>query len=152
MSEKMKVKAIKRGTVIDHITPGQGLKILNRLHLINDKIRVTVGLNLPSNQMGSKDIIKVEDWLFSMDEANELALLAPDATVNIIEDHKVASKIKVELPDELTGIFPCPNANCVSHSEPVESCFSIHSEQDGVFMRCCYCELLFRKEHFVDTP
>ena len=56
---------------------------------------MTVGLNLPSNQMGSKDIIKVEDWLFSMDEANELALLAPDATVNIIEDHKVASKIKV---------------------------------------------------------
>ena len=50
MSEKMKVKAINRGTVIDHITPGQGLKILNRLHLINDKIQVTVGLNLPSKR------------------------------------------------------------------------------------------------------
>lgn len=152
MSEKMKVKAINRGTVIDHITPGQGLKILNRLHLINDKIQVTVGLNLPSKHMGHKDIIKVEDWLFSMDEANELALLAPDATVNIIEDHKVASKRKVALPGRLTGIFPCPNPNCVSHSEPVDSSFSIHQEKDGVFMRCRYCESLFRKERFVGAP
>ena len=57
MSEKMKVKAINRGTVIDHITPGQGLKILNRLHLINDKIQVSVGLNLPRQHIGHKDII-----------------------------------------------------------------------------------------------
>jgi len=95
MSEKMQVEAICKGTVIDHITAGQGLRILNRLQLINDKIRLTVGLNLPSVQFGTKDIIKAENWMFSKDEANELALLAPNATVNIIEDYKVVEQVRL---------------------------------------------------------
>ncbi len=151
MNDKMQVEAIKRGTVIDHIPSGQGLKILNRLQLINDKIRLTVGLNLPSGQFGSKDIIKVENWLFSKDEANELALFAPDATINIIEEYDVVSKFHMELPDELTGIFPCPNTNCITHSEPVDSRFSVKVSGDKVRLRCHYCEKMFRKELVIDS-
>ena len=146
MSEKMQVEAICQGTVIDHITTGQGLKILNHLQLINDKIRLTVGLNLPSGQYGSKDIIKVENWMFSKDEANELALLAPNATVNIIEDYKVVSKFHMELPEVLVGIFDCPNTNCITHSEPVDSKFMIRAEDDQVRLRCHYCEEFFNKK------
>ena len=146
MNEKMQVEAICQGTVIDHITTGQGLKILNRLQLINDKIRLTVGLNLPSGQFGSKDIIKVYNWMFSKDEAYELALLAPNATVNIIEDYKVVSKFHMELPEILEGIFSCPNSNCVTHSEPVDSKFTIKTEDEQVRLRCHYCEELFSKK------
>ena len=148
MSEQMEVRAIRRGTVIDHIAAGDGLKILNRLQLVDDKIRLTVGLNLPSAQLGAKDIIKVENWIFSRDEANELALLAPDATVNLIEDYSVASKFKMELPAELHGIFSCPNSNCVSHSEPVDSRFTVHADAAKVRLRCHYCEKLFNKKLF----
>jgi aspartate carbamoyltransferase regulatory subunit len=151
MSEKMQVEAICQGTVIDHITTGQGLKILNRLQLINDKIRLTVGLNLPSGQYGSKDIIKVENWMFSKDEANELALLAPNATVNIIEDYKVVSKFHMELPEVLVGIFSCPNTNCITHSEPVDSKFTIRVEGDQVRLRCHYCEEFFNKKLFTEN-
>jgi aspartate carbamoyltransferase regulatory subunit len=151
MSEKMQVEAICKGTVIDHIAAGQGLKILNRLHLINDKMRLTVGLNLPSGQFGSKDLIKVENWLFSKDEANELALLAPNATVNIIENYKVVSKFNMELPEVLVGIFPCPNTNCITHSEPVDSKFTIKTEYEQVRLRCHYCEELFNKKLFTEN-
>jgi len=151
MSEKMQVEAICKGTVIDHIATGQGLKILNRLHLINDKMRLTVGLNLPSGQFGSKDLIKVENWLFSKDEANELALLAPNATVNIIENYKVVSKFNMELPEVLVGIFPCPNTNCITHSEPVDSKFTIKTEYEQVRLRCHYCEKLFNKKLFTEN-
>ena len=151
MSEKMQVEAIFQGTVIDHISSSQGLKILNRLQLINDKIRLTVGLNLPSGQFGSKDIIKVENWMFSKDEANELALLAPNATVNIIEDYKVVSKFQVELPDLLVGIFSCPNTNCITHSEPVDSKFTIRTENEQVRLRCHYCEEWFHKKLFTEN-
>jgi aspartate carbamoyltransferase regulatory subunit len=148
MSEKMQVEAICKGTVIDHITAGQGLRILNRLQLINDKIRLTVGLNLPSGQFGTKDIIKAENWMFSKDEANELALLAPNATVNIIEDYKVVTKSKMELPEIFKGIFSCPNTNCITHNEPVDSNFIIETENEQVRLRCHYCEQLFDKELF----
>jgi aspartate carbamoyltransferase regulatory subunit len=151
MNEKMQVEAICQGTVIDHITTGQGLKILNRLQLINDKIRLTVGLNLPSGQFGSKDIIKVDNWMFSKDEANELALLAPNATVNIIEDYKVVSKFHMELPEVLVGIFSCPNSNCITHSEPVDSKFTIREEDDQVRLRCHYCEEFFNKKLFTEN-
>jgi len=144
----MQVEAICHGTVIDHIPPGKGLKILNRLHLSNEKVRLTVGLNLPSAQYGTKDIIKAENWIFSKDEANELALLAPDATINLIEDYRVISKSRVELPDELKGIFSCPNSNCITHSEAVHSRFSIHAENGQIRLRCHYCEKLFDQELF----
>lgn len=146
MREQMQVEAIQRGTVIDHIPPGQGLHILKQLQLINDKIRLTVGLNLHSKALGAKDIIKVEEWLFSKDEANELALIAQGATVNIIEDYDVVSKFQIELPEEVTGIFPCPNSNCITHSEPVDSRFTVNAKGADIRLRCHYCEKLFKKE------
>jgi len=148
MAPKMQVEAICHGTVIDHIPPGKGLKILNRLHLSNEKVRLTVGLNLPSAQYGTKDIIKAENWIFSKDEANELALLAPDATVNLIEDYRVISKSRVELPEELKGIFACPNSNCITHSEPVDSRFAIQQQGGQIRLRCHFCEKLFDQELF----
>ena len=148
---KMQVEAIRRGTVIDHIPPGQGLKIVNRLQLLDNRVRLTVGFNLSSKAQSYKDIIKVDDWLFSETEANELALFAPDSTVNIIEDYKVVSKFKMSTPEELKGVFPCPNSNCISHSEPVDSRFYVKLRGDGLQLKCHYCEKLFNKELFTEA-
>ena len=59
MSETLSVSAIKNGTVIDHISPGQALRIIQLLSLPSSKYTVTIGLNLHSKLIGIKDLIKI---------------------------------------------------------------------------------------------
>ena len=99
MSEKkqLQVEAIRNGSVIDHIPAGQGIKILKLFHLLDTRERITVGLNLPSAALVAKDLIKVENTLLTEAQANQLALFAPHATVNIIEDFQVVKKHQLRL-------------------------------------------------------
>lgn len=140
------VEALKEGTVIDHIPAGQGLKILRLFRLADTGERVTVGLNLSSRHMGSKDIVKVENIALTESQANELALFAPQATVNVIENFDVVKKHKLTLPDTIEGIFACPNSNCISHNEPVSSFFYVKASKNDTKMRCKYCEKSFSKD------
>lgn len=55
---KLQVEAIKRGTVIDHIPAQIGFKLLSLFKLTETDQRITIGLNLPSGEMGRKDLIK----------------------------------------------------------------------------------------------
>lgn len=152
MSEKLQVEAIQQGTVIDHIPAGQGIRILKRLHLESAGKRITVGMNLPSKNHGLKDIIKVEGRMFAEEEAHQLALFAPSATINVIDNYEVVNKFGMQLPETLVGVFPCPNSNCISLNEPVRSYFYISVKEAAgagdaqVKMRCKYCEKSFNKE------
>ena len=47
-------------------------------------------------------------------QANQLALFAPTATVNIIEDFAVVKKHQLKLPEFIAGVFHCPNSNCTN--------------------------------------
>jgi aspartate carbamoyltransferase regulatory subunit len=143
MRETMAVEAISIGTVIDHIPAGQGLNILSRIQKRNPNARLTVGLNLPSKGSGLKDIVKVEGWLFSEQDAAEMALYAPSATVNVITDYKVEKKFQIGLPEQFVGIFSCPNSNCISNSEPVASRFQVKVTNKQIGLRCHYCERSF---------
>ena len=150
MSNKLQVEAICSGTVIDHITAGQGVKILDRLHLLNSDARITVGFNLPSKEQGVKDIIKVEGRQFTEQEANELALFAPSATINVIDDYKVVDKFQMSVPDTIKDILACPNSNCITHNEPVESFFYLRMKNNrmknnDIQLKCHYCEKSFSK-------
>ena len=148
--EKMLVEAIQNGTVIDHIPAGKGLTILGRLQLRNAEVRLTVGLNLPSHGGGMKDLIKIDDWRFTEQDAAELALFAPKATVNIIEEYRVVRKFPIGLPETFVGVFVCPNANCITHVEPVESRFSVIQEAT-LQLRCHYCERAFADTLFTEN-
>lgn len=143
---KLQVEAIRRGTVIDHIPAGNGIKIVHRMQKISPQARLTIGLNLPSQHNHLKDLVKVDDWLFTEEEAFELALFAPDATINIINEYQVVNKFKMSLPERVIGVFACPNSNCISHQEPVQSHFKVSSDRQFVQLRCHYCE-----RSFVDT-
>lgn len=57
---KLQVEAIKCGTVIDHIPAQVGFKLLSLFKLTETDQRITIGLNLPSGEMGRKDLIKIE--------------------------------------------------------------------------------------------
>lgn len=146
-NDKLLVEAIANGTVIDHIAPGQAMNILRLFNFIGKHNQITVGFNLKSGEMGSKDIIKIADVTFSPSETEQLAILAPDATVNSIKDYKVVDKYKLRLPNEIKGAFECPNSNCITHVEKgAPARFSIFKEEGKVMMRCHYCERIFARK------
>lgn len=143
---QLQVEAIHNGTVIDHIPAGQGIKILQLFGLAQTHEKITVGLNLPSRALGAKDIIKVENTRLSAAQANQLALFAPQATVNLIEDFEVVEKLQLHLPEKVEGVFSCPNSNCISHNEPVASKFRVRAVDGQVRFRCRYCEKSFHRD------
>jgi len=146
MNDKLSVSAIKNGTVIDHILAGQALRIIHLLSLEKSKNPITIGLQLPSKRMGCKDLIKVENRFLTTDEANEVVVFAPLATINIIENFKVMTKVTTSLPTFMKRVFICPNINCVSSQEPIDSYFYIHSTSKQIKLTCHYCQHLFDRD------
>ncbi|MFT7684573.1 MAG: aspartate carbamoyltransferase regulatory subunit [Moritella dasanensis] len=143
---QLQVEAIKNGSVIDHIPANLGIKILKLFNLEDSNQRVTVGLNLPSSELGHKDLIKIENVFLNEDQANQLALYAPHATVNQIENYEVSKKLKLTLPQKVTAVFACPNSNCITHNEPVNSSFAVVARNEIVQLKCKYCEKSFSRE------
>ena len=135
----MTVEAIENGTVIDHIPAGFGLAILRHFKLDESGNRITVGFNLKGKR-GNKDLIKIQNVHFTDTEAAQIALFAPTATVNVIENFQVAKKIKPTLPEKVEGIFQCPNDNCASHGEPVVGTFTVKSAKGEPRFKCFFCE------------
>jgi aspartate carbamoyltransferase regulatory subunit len=142
--EELKIRPIEDGTVIDHIPRGQSLNVLRVLGVdTSTRDVVSVAMNVPSDAMGRKDIVKVEDREIGSKEADIIALIAPDATVNVIRDFEVRDKYDVSMPDEVRGVLDCPNPNCVTNThEPVETVFDV---RDGE-IRCEYCGTVLSDE------
>lgn len=151
-SMQMQVEAINNGTVIDHIPANIGLKLLKLFNIQFVNQRVTIGFNLPSSALGCKDIIKVENVFINEEQANQLALYAPNATVNQIENYEVAKKLTLKLPDQIHAIFRCPNSNCITHNEPVDSSFRVLTKKDDIQLKCKYCEKVFSREIVTEHP
>jgi len=135
----LSVTAIREGTVIDHIQSGQGMRILRLLNLRGGS-PITIGLNLKSSLMGLKDLIKIENVFLTKSETSQIALFASQATVNVIRDYQVASKYKVELPDQVDDILQCANSLCITHSERIPTRFIREGSRGLVSLRCCFCE------------
>lgn len=140
---KLQVEAIKRGTVIDHIPAQVGFKLLSLFRLTETDQRITIGLNLPSGELGRKDLIKIENTFLTEDQINQLAVYAPHATVNRIDDYEVVAKIAPTLPERIERVLTCPNGNCISRSEPVFSSFAVKKRDTEVLLTCKYCEKAF---------
>ena len=142
--QKLRVSKIRNGTVIDHVTGGQALNVLAILGIDGTGGEsVSVAMNMPSDRLGLKDVVKVEGRELSQDEVDVLSLIAPAATINIVRNYEVAEKHRVERPDVVEGILECPNRNCIStENEPVKSRFGV--TDDGV--RCDYCETIIRDD------
>jgi aspartate carbamoyltransferase regulatory subunit len=148
LNNKMQVQAIEHGTVIDHIAPGMGIRILKFFDLTDKTDCITVGLNLPTADGHRKDIIKIENTLFSPEQANQLSLFAESATINIINDFNVVEKYAVKLPEAVVAVLSCPNSNCISHDEPVDSRFYVKTRLDIIKLSCHYCEKAFQPRIF----
>jgi aspartate carbamoyltransferase regulatory subunit len=138
---ELRVKPIRNGTVIDHIAGGQALNVLKILGISGTtEATVSVVMNVESGKLGKKDIVKVEDRELKEEEVNRIALIAPDATINIIRDFLVIEKHHVDLPDTILGVVRCQNPNCISNTEePIKSRMSV-KVRNPVLLRCIYCE------------
>lgn len=145
MTEKLSVSAIKNGTVIDHITSGQAFAIMQLLKLNKSAEKITIGLNLTSNRLGRKDIIKIENKILTDTNANEIVVFAPLATINIIEQYKVAKKFTTHLPNLMHGVFKCPNTLCITHCEKTDNLFLINEQAKQVLLTCFYCDKTFNR-------
>lgn len=148
MKLELKIKAIENGTVIDHITANKSPHILKILGLPDGKVRnVTVAMNVSSRETGRKDIVKIENREIDHEELDQIALIAPHATINIIRDYEVVKKDKIILPDVITSIIKCTNNKCITNyeNEPITSKFNVIETEPPV-VRCHYCEKLIKKE------
>jgi aspartate carbamoyltransferase regulatory subunit len=136
--KEVRVLPIKEGTVIDHITAGQALRVLRILGITETSHKVvSVAMNVPSRAMGKKDIVKVENRELVPREVHKIALITPQASINIIRNYKVIEKYLVSLPSEVVGVLRCANPNCISNtSEPATPKFIV--KESG--LRCYYCE------------
>jgi aspartate carbamoyltransferase regulatory subunit len=140
MAEKeMKVSAIAEGTVIDHIPCENTFRIVRVLELEGTNDLITLGVNFQSKKMGRKGVIKIGGRFLRKDEIDKIALLAPEAVLNIIKDYQVTEKIRPEIPDVITGIVKCSNPNCVTNHGEAATRFSVISRKP-LGLRCAYCE------------
>ncbi|WEL17249.1 MULTISPECIES: aspartate carbamoyltransferase regulatory subunit [unclassified Halorhabdus] len=142
--QELRVSKIRSGTVIDHVNGGASMHVLSILGIKGgDGDTVSIVMNVPSDRLGKKDIVKVEDRELSQAEVDVLSLIAPAATINIIRDFEVIEKRRVARPEEVVGVLSCPNPQCITtEDEPVETRFEVL--EDGV--RCCYCDTIVRED------
>jgi aspartate carbamoyltransferase regulatory subunit len=150
MASTLAVAAIQNGSVIDHIPAGSGVRLIKLLQLTIHPNTVTVGLNLPSKSMGKKDLLKIEGRFLTPNEIHEIAIFAPQATINLIHDFKLKDKFTATLAQSITGLLVCPNPNCVSHHQDVQSHFDILTPRQIVQLHCHYCEGVFQKEEIIE--
>jgi len=150
MEKERVVSAIQNGTVIDHIPAGQAWKIVKLLELLNNKLRVTLGLNLTSKRLGLKDIIKVEGHTIENEGAHQVAIFAPGSTINLIKNYEIKKKITATLPNDVEGILICPNKHCITQTESVKSHFLINRVKEKVMLVCHYCQREFERDEVHD--
>ncbi len=143
--KQLLVSAIETGTVIDHIPASTLFKVIKILGL--DKIRnqITFGTNLDSKTDGKKAIIKIAGKFFEDDDINRIALVAPNAKLNIIKDYKVIEKRVVAVPDTIAAIAKCMNPKCITNFEKVTTRFRVVSKKP-VALKCHYCEKITDQE------
>ena len=108
--------------------------------------QVLVGTNLDSKKFGKKGIIKVSNTFFKDEEINKIALIAPFAKLNIINNYAVTEKKEVEIPNQITGIVRCFNPRCITNHEPITTRFTVTSKSP-ISLKCHYCEKITDQEH-----
>jgi len=135
----MKVERIEQGTVIDHILPAMAFDVLSVLRLSSDR-SMSILVNTHSKKGGKKDILKFEDVELSAEEANLVALISPQATINYIVDGNVVRKFKAEAPGIVRDILTCSNPNCITNkNEPVKTEFKRVTDNGQRYV-CSYCD------------
>ena len=140
----MKIDAIHRGIVLDHIKAGRAMDIYRYLHLDELQCPVAIIKNARSEAMGLKDIIKIDDEIDI--DLDVVGFVDPGTTVNIIKDGVVVEKKRLELPERLVNVIRCKNPRCITQVEQeIAHEFVLTDRARGVY-RCVYCETAHKND------
>jgi aspartate carbamoyltransferase regulatory subunit len=142
--EGLLISPIRNGTVIDHITGGEALNVLKIIGITGATTEsISVATNVKSGKMAKKDIVKIENRELMKEEVNRIALIAPNASINIIRNYEVFVKKGVEIPHILVGVVQCPNPGCISNTnEPIDSKFEVLPKG----LHCLYCDWMITRD------
>ncbi|MGL4572344.1 MAG: aspartate carbamoyltransferase regulatory subunit [Clostridium sp.] len=134
----LEITSIRNGLVIDHIKAGVGIKIFNHLNLDKSDLSVALIMNVESNRIERKDIIKIE----GIEELDYriLALLSPKVTINEVRDEKIVNKVIPELPKKVQNIIVCENSRCVTADEDYVPQSFVLVDKENATYRCEYCD------------
>ena len=134
----MTIDSIQNGVVIDHIPAGKAMALYQHLNLEQADCSVAILKNVPSQRLGRKDIIKIDD---GMDiDWDVLGYIAPDCTVNVIRDGVISEKRHLALPEKLVNVIRCRNPRCITTIEQeLPHIFKLTDGKKRVY-RCIYCE------------
>lgn len=139
----MNIDAIENGYVIDHITPGNAMKIYEVLELNKLNCQVALITNAKSKKQGVKDLIKIAK-LIDID-FDKLAFLDPNVTVNIVKNSKIVEKRNLTLPEKLVNVTRCKNPRCITSTErDLDQIFNLTNKEKQLY-RCAYCEMSLEK-------
>lgn len=140
----MNIDGVNTGVVLDHIEAGKGWEIYNLLGL--DKVDCTVAIiqRVNSTKYGKKDIIKVDgDVELDLDI---LGYFDTKMTVNIVKNQKLVEKVKLKLPETLTGVIECKNPRCItSQEQEIVHKFRL-SDPENKKYRCIYCDVVYKEQ------
>ena len=138
----MNIDSILNGYVIDHIQAGRSMEIYHYLGLDALDCSVAIIKNAKSQNMGKKDIIKIDQEIPL--DVNLLAYIDPGVTVNIIRNGKLVEKKKPEMPERIVNVMKCKNPRCITQVEQeLDHVFVLTDKKEQVY-RCFYCETQFK--------
>lgn len=141
-NRQLLVSKIENGIVIDHIPAGKAFLVLKLLKLPEDA-ETLIAQNVESGSLGKKDLIKVEGTYLTSSEIDIIAFVAPNSTLNIIQDWEVKEKRVINPPEEIKGVFKCPNLLCPTNKEftAPETSFRVETGEriEETKLHCTYC-------------
>ena len=134
----MIIGTIVNGIVIDHIPAGRGMELYRYLKLEELDCEVALIKNAVSEKYGKKDILKIAEIIDL--NYDMLGYIAPQITVDIIENGERVKKLHPELPELITDVIKCKNPRCITSTEQeLKHVFELTDRQSGTY-RCIYCE------------
>jgi aspartate carbamoyltransferase regulatory subunit len=144
--DKLLVRKIERGTVIDHVPAWNSELVLRMLRLDRrerKRVEVSVAIleNVSSQVLGRKDVVKVDGWRIDKGEADLVCLIFPTVTINYVDAWKV-SKYSPQVPDSIRGRIRCPELSCISNAPREPLTTSFHTLKQDRLLQCAYCDTL----------
>ena len=134
----LKVDAIEKGIVLDHIRAGKSMMVYHYLKLDDLDCPVAIMRKVKSNKLGTKDIIKISDKIDV--DLDVLGYIDPGITVSIIEEGQTVEKKKLELQEKIVNVEKCKNPRCITSVEQeLDHVFRLVDREKRVY-RCIYCD------------
>ena len=133
------------GVVLDHIPAGMARRLAGVLGFESQKLPQVISDYMPvrDGRKSVKDMIKLHaPYVFSEEQYQAMALLAPEISVSFIAEGNVVRKVRPHLGSSVTGRITCGNTVCVTNvrKEHVTPKHHIERQNEDFILRCHYCE------------